>query len=264
MQHIHRRQIKGARAMLDWSREDLAAATGLSLSTIRSLEAGTISPRQATYQTILQAVEENGLEFTEREGVRARARDLLLFEGPGSADRFFEDILQTLRHRGGDVRTTCPTQTVLAQAIGAGDHSLERFEQLCAAAHVKCLLTDCHEPLYAAGTIQFRAISKLQACPSPFFVYGDKLGFAMREGGFELRFIVIQSVSIARHWGDSFLDLWDSAVPFLTHASAAHPKQSAFAKATADKQKRLERMPLFDAEAPDTENGAGSDPKERK
>lgn len=240
--------------MLDWSREDLAVATGLSLSTIRSLEAGTISPRRATYQTILQAIEENGLEFTDREGVRARARDLLLFEGPDSADRFFEDILQTLRQRGGDVRTTCPTQAIFAQAIGAVDHTLERLEQLSAAALVKCLLSDCHEPLYAAGTIQFRAISKLQACPSSFFVYGDKLAFAMREGGTELRFIVIQSGSIARHWGDGFLDLWNSAVPFLTHANASHPKQ----------QKRPDRMPLFDTEASDAESASGDDPKDRK
>jgi transcriptional regulator with XRE-family HTH domain len=254
MQYIHRRQIKAARAMLDWSREDLAAATGLSLSTIRSLEAGTISPRQATYQTILQAVEENGLEFTDREGVRARARDLLLFDGPDSADRFFEDILQTLRQRGGDVRTICPTQTLLTQAIGASDQTFERFEQLSAAALVKCLLSDCHEPLHAAGTIQFRAIAKLQACPSPYFIYGDKLGFVMREGGIEVRFIVIQSVSIARHWGDSFLDLWDSAVPFLTHANAPHPKQ----------HKRPERMPLFEPEASGAENDAGSDPNKRK
>ena len=230
--------------MLDWSREDLAAATGLSLSTIRSLEAGTISPRQATYRTILQAIEENGLEFTDREGVRTSVRDILLFEGTDSADRFFEDMLQTLKQRGGDVRTLCPTQAMLDQAIGASAHRFERFEQLSAAAGVKCLLSDSREPLHAAAAIQFRAISKLQACPSPYFVYGDKLGFAMREGSVELRFIVIQSVSIARLWGDGFLDLWDSAVPFLTQASAPQVRQSAFAKATADKQKAGENAPF--------------------
>ena len=227
MQPLHARQIKAARAMLGWSREDMAAATRLSLTTIRNLEAGTISPRHATYHTIRLAVGENGVEFTDREGVRATVRDLFVFEGPDAADRFFEDMLQTFRQRGGEVRAMCPTQPLLAECFGAENGKLDRLKQLSSTGRVACLLSDCREPLHPMASIQFRAVSKSEVCPSPYFVYGDRLGFASREGRSELRFVVIQSVCMARHWGDHFRALWDSAVPFLTQAAgeASRPKK---------------------------------------
>jgi predicted transcriptional regulator len=63
MQHIRAGQIKAARAFLDWSQEDLAIVTGLSLTTIRNLEMGYISPRNATTHVVRQAIENAGLEF---------------------------------------------------------------------------------------------------------------------------------------------------------------------------------------------------------
>jgi transcriptional regulator with XRE-family HTH domain len=250
MPPLHARQIKAARAMLGWSREEMATATRLSLTTIRNLEAGTISPRGATYNTIRQTVEENGIEFTDREGVRACVSDLLLFEGPDAKDRFFKDMLQTIRQRGGEVRAACPTQAILEECFGAVENNLDRFEQLAAVARVTCLLWDCRQPLHPLASIQFRAISKLDICPSPYFVYGDKLAFANREGRRDLRFIVIQSVSMARNWSDHFVELWDAAVPFLTHAT--------------DKPKKSPGLTLSADETPDAESGSASSAKERK
>jgi ribosome-binding protein aMBF1 (putative translation factor) len=41
-------QIRAARAYLNWSQEDLAAAAELSVATIRQIETGHISPRDKT------------------------------------------------------------------------------------------------------------------------------------------------------------------------------------------------------------------------
>jgi len=46
--NINARQIKAARALLDWSQENLASASGLSIATIRKIESGHISPRDKT------------------------------------------------------------------------------------------------------------------------------------------------------------------------------------------------------------------------
>jgi transcriptional regulator with XRE-family HTH domain len=254
MQPLHARQIKAARAILGWAQDDMAAVTGLSPTTIRNLEAGTISPRHETYHIIRQAVEEHGLEFTDREGIRSRSRDLSLFEGPDAAERFFEDLRLTIMQRGGEIWAICPTLDVLAQFVGVHERNLQRLEELSAAATVKCLLSECLEPFVAVGSIQFRAVSKLHACPTPHIVYGDKLGFASREGSTEIRFIAIQSVSIAHHWGDRFLELWNSATPFLTLMNPPLGQQ----------QKMPERTTLSASEAPIAENTSKTDEKQQK
>lgn len=62
-------QCKGARAMLDISREQLAKAAGLAERTITDFERGARSPHANNLAAIQRALEEAGVEFIER-GVR--------------------------------------------------------------------------------------------------------------------------------------------------------------------------------------------------
>ncbi len=70
------RQIKAARSLLDWSQERLAEASGVSLPTIRRLEAvdGDLGGRKDTADKIIAALEAVGIEFGngEQPGVRLR------------------------------------------------------------------------------------------------------------------------------------------------------------------------------------------------
>ena len=70
-------QIRAAKAMIRWSGEDLAAASGLSLSSIRRIEALTGIPQAQSMRTILsikEALENAGIEFIgtpeDKPGVR--------------------------------------------------------------------------------------------------------------------------------------------------------------------------------------------------
>ena len=89
------RRIKAARALLDWSQEDLANAARLSITTIYKLEAGHISPRGATMLGVRKAFEDNGLEFIEPNGVRYHADDLIAHQDTEGILAFFDDINQT-------------------------------------------------------------------------------------------------------------------------------------------------------------------------
>jgi transcriptional regulator with XRE-family HTH domain len=70
------RQIKAARSLLDWSQERLAEASGVSLPTVRRLEAadGELGGREDTAGKIIAALGGAGIEFTNgrRPGVRLR------------------------------------------------------------------------------------------------------------------------------------------------------------------------------------------------
>jgi transcriptional regulator with XRE-family HTH domain len=71
------RQIRAARALLDWSQQDLADTAIVSLNALARLERGTVDPRASTLLAVEKALMRAGIEFipeTDRgEGVRLAA-----------------------------------------------------------------------------------------------------------------------------------------------------------------------------------------------
>lgn len=71
-------QIKAARALLEWSQDDLAATAKVSLPTVKRLEAdgGALGGRNDTSEKICRALESAGVQFIDEngggEGVRLR------------------------------------------------------------------------------------------------------------------------------------------------------------------------------------------------
>ena len=74
------RQLKAARALVGWSQEDLAAASGVSVPAIKRLESGEdlLGGRKTTGRKIKAALEKAGVEFIDENGgglgVRFRRR----------------------------------------------------------------------------------------------------------------------------------------------------------------------------------------------
>jgi transcriptional regulator with XRE-family HTH domain len=70
------RQVKAARSLLAWSQEDLATAAGISIPTIKRLEAqdGPLRGRDETAISIRSALEAAGVEFIDENGGGAGVR----------------------------------------------------------------------------------------------------------------------------------------------------------------------------------------------
>ena len=70
------RQIKAARALLGWSQEQLAKAAGISVPTIKRLEAqdGGLGGRLKTAERITLALHHGGIEFISENGGGAGVR----------------------------------------------------------------------------------------------------------------------------------------------------------------------------------------------
>lgn len=69
-------QVKAARALLRWSQAALAESSGVSIPTIKRLEASTgeLKGRQETYLSIVAALENAGIEFIPENGGGAGVR----------------------------------------------------------------------------------------------------------------------------------------------------------------------------------------------
>ena len=105
--HINARQIKAARALLDWSQEHLAEACGLSIATIRKIEAGHISPRASTMGGIQRAFEGAGLEFIDPNGVRERPEEIRIYEGLDQLKDFYSEVYEITKKCCEDIVMVC-------------------------------------------------------------------------------------------------------------------------------------------------------------
>jgi transcriptional regulator with XRE-family HTH domain len=70
-------QLRAARALLGWSAQELATASGVGVTTIRKneLSDGPVTMINANVEVITRAIEAAGVEFTNHSqpGVRMRA-----------------------------------------------------------------------------------------------------------------------------------------------------------------------------------------------
>ena len=61
-------QCRAARALLDWSQQDLADHAKVGIVTVRQLEAGVHEPRRATLDVVRRALEAAGVDFIDENG----------------------------------------------------------------------------------------------------------------------------------------------------------------------------------------------------
>lgn len=75
---IEGKQIRAARALLDWSREELIAKSGVSPSALLRLEGGLADSRSSTLNKLINALTNEGIEFISQPdgsvGVLVRAK----------------------------------------------------------------------------------------------------------------------------------------------------------------------------------------------
>jgi len=210
---IKARQMKAARALLDWSQEDLAKATGLSVATIRKLELGYISPRGKTISQIRNAFEGAGLEFLEPDGVRHRPEEITVYQGHEGICAFFDDVYETMVKKGGDIVTVCVDEDPFSKTLG--DYRFVHFDRMIAIkdkVFVKCILTD-NPRSRPAQYCEYRWISKGYVDSVPFYIYDDKFAIIVFDSEPSPKITVIQSPSVAKAFRRQFYSMWDKATP---------------------------------------------------
>jgi len=86
IQKISIAQIKAARALLGWSQQDLASHSGVSIPTVRRLEAegGQLGGRATTGVLLISTLESAGVIFIDENGEGPGVRLRKEVRGPGA------------------------------------------------------------------------------------------------------------------------------------------------------------------------------------
>jgi DNA-binding XRE family transcriptional regulator len=216
MYSVNAQQVKAARALLDWKQEDLAAAAELSLTAIRSFEAG-YAPRISTTIEICKAIENAGIEFLEDDGVKRRNPELRLFRGTDGCDQFFDSIHRTINKQGGDVLIFVKEHIALTQACGVPRRTnLQRLNKISEETNVKCLILDVLTPPLLSSGIEFRMSPQQIIGQASVIVYGNRYALLAPEGRHDFFIHSFNIVTTALGYREQFLSVWNASMPILT------------------------------------------------
>jgi len=131
---ISAEQIRGARAIMNWSQDVMAQECGLSLTTIHNLEKGFKSTRSS--EEIRKKLEDKGFEFFGRKGISLREDTHRTYEGRDGCQKFCENLLSTAKQNGGEIIAVF--RVCLALAARAVTCFRQSFLTIISTLFLKC------------------------------------------------------------------------------------------------------------------------------
>lgn len=206
-------QMRAARGLLNWTQGDLAARTGISTTSIGSIENDASNPRNTTAQLIQKAFEDAEIEFLPDDGVRRKRMNISVLEGPDWFNKALGDVYETLTGKPeaelivdmADDRLSPPDIIDLYRKIrNAGIAMRQTVEE---------------ENTYLLGpTAEYRWIPKSMFRNWVMLVYANKVVLCLSE---ESRALMIENKNLADMERGKFNLIW-SLLPALNIESTAH------------------------------------------
>ncbi len=177
---IDDKQVRAARALLDWSQDTLAKKAGVARATIKNIENGTTLPRMESAHAIRSTLECAGIEFLSGSGVRMRDNMIQTFEGKTAGHSLLDDIYETLRDTGGEILIAFLDEGRGIQELGE-EFLAEHGEKRRKANITHRLLIHPDEKYIIAALEKYRILPPEYFSPNPLFVYGSKLALLSTE-----------------------------------------------------------------------------------
>jgi transcriptional regulator with XRE-family HTH domain len=211
-------QIRGARGILNWSQADLAERTGISATSVGSIENGQSTPRASTLQTIQKSFEDAGIEFIGLEGMRHKTGDVRVYRGQSGFVDFFNLVYQVARDQGGEILVSnVEERRFLKWAKNTADSHMERMSSLQGISF-RVLLKEGDVDFAASSYAQYKWLPDQYFSSVPFYAFGDKLAVMLLEN--EPVIVVLDFPAVAQAFRIQFNAMWE-----LAHAP--EKKQSA-------------------------------------
>jgi transcriptional regulator with XRE-family HTH domain len=208
-------QIRGARGILDWSQSDLSERTGMSPTSLSSIEKGITQPRDTSIRIIQKAFEDEGIEFIGGDGVKIKSGEIRTYRGSSGFWGFYEDIYRTCMEHHGDVCVSNVNERKFLKWLG--EDNLAKHKKRMSeieGLRYKILVKENDDYFVASEYAEYRWIDPKLFASVPFYVYGNKLAILLF--GNEVEVIVLDYPSIAETYKIQFNSLWGDARTLFT------------------------------------------------
>lgn len=207
---IEARQIRAARALLDWTRDDLAKASGVSVPALTQIEGEHRLARGSSLDKIRQALEAAGVVFTDNMGVKMKSDLLAVYEGEKGIQSFMDDLYMTALNgakefliSGGfekDFYTMVPQPIVRAHT--------ERMQKL-EGFHIRFIKPSSDPSQPTSSYVDYKVLPDHMIFSVPFYVYGQKLGIITWSP--QPRVVVLNDAKVTESFVKQFDIFWKMA-----------------------------------------------------
>lgn len=202
-------QIRAARGLLGWTREDLAKASGLAIQTLKNMEHGVTRPQEATTGAIIRLFAMHDIQFTENEGVKRERNHTKTFVGAEGYKDFLDHIYSEMKDCGGDIRQFNITEAGFFFTPEYADIHMERMSKI-KDLNARVLLPRGDTNFQASYCI-YRWINKDQVVFVPYYVYGKNLAMFSTKSEKDIEVISIKSELLSSIFIEQFAAIWEKA-----------------------------------------------------
>lgn len=207
---IDYRQIRAARALLNWSQADLARAADMATSSIKNMESENSSSRRESLAQIAEAFDLNGVEFTPGTGLRLKNDIVTIHDGKHASAALLNDIYahaQAAMHREVCIIGLDETYSVETDGLLLLANHIDRLTR----AGVSERILICEGDTRYLNTPEcYRWLPRSYFTRnSPIYIYGDRI--AVHSGSLKRRTIIIEARPLAQHMRMLFSLMWDCA-----------------------------------------------------
>lgn len=208
-------QIRGARGILNWSQQDLAQRTGISATSIGSIENGQTTPRESTINIIRKTLETAGIEFIGYEGVKVQTNYVRTLNGADGFSDFLDDVYQTAILYGTESK---PTEVFLSNVVHENwvkhmgpdrwaNHT-RRMTESKNIMDVRIIVRENDYNFPAKDYSRYKWFPKNMFNDKSFYSYHDRLAFInFQEDDVEIT--IIQQMAFAEGYRTLFRIAWD-------------------------------------------------------
>jgi transcriptional regulator with XRE-family HTH domain len=191
-------KIRGARAILCWSREQMAERSGVSVGSLRNIEEGGNNPTDSTVRKILRTLTAAGIELSDT-GITQPDSTFLHFKGEDFFNEVLEDVYFTLID-------TSNAELLLENA----DDRLSPPETVGLYRKIRNLGVKMRQIVEAGNTYMMGPVAEYRWVPSEYYdngylklVYGDKVYLDLGPTG-----VLIKNSTLANYSRKDFNLKW--------------------------------------------------------
>lgn len=209
MKYLTAEQCRMARALKEWSRNDLADRAGVHPHTVAAVEHGS-EVEARTLSKIVLAFEVAGVAFTADGGVRPRNDWMTVLDGPDANRQMLEDIYLRMKDTGGEVLIAGLTEVAPeeTQAVEFLRWHIKRLQD--AGISERIILRQGDYNLIAPRD-WYRWHETADLGDTPFQMYGDRI--ALIEWGPPQRIVLIDHPKFAATFRNLFNTVWNASMP---------------------------------------------------
>lgn len=215
------KQIRAARALLNWSGDELAEKADLHRETVNNIETGKkMQHRGASSENIEQVLSANGIEFIGDRGVALKNDEIVTLSGDNIFFRVLDDVISTLKKtKKAEALFACVDDGVSPPVV------IENYRRLRKSKiAMRSLVQEGNSHLMGALE-EYRYLPKEFFHNSTTVIYGDKFATMILdpETKTDIGAIIIRNPHVAAAQRNLFNLIWSKAeMPTKTTAKVRY------------------------------------------